>query len=123
MKRKYVKNIVIILTHFRTKSQNFFNVITFMISFHLSEQITDLEERKKTLQSQLYDIFAPLSAIYRWQPFEEILFAIWTNTKKMLQSQLYDIIAPLSAIYRQQPSKLWPPLHVCPDCTMYLSKF
>ena len=66
----YQKYICIIRTHFRTRSQKFFNVITFMISFHLSEQITDLEERKKTLQSQLYDIFAPLSAIYRRQPFK-----------------------------------------------------
>ena len=57
-----------------------------MISFHLSEQITDLEERKKTLQSQLYDIFASLSAIYRphpfklWPPPRSRLFE--TNNKK-----------------------------------------
>ena len=43
----YQKHIVIILTQFRSRSQNFFNVITFMISFHLSEEIIDLEVQEK----------------------------------------------------------------------------
>ena len=94
----YQKYICIIRTHFRTRSQKFFNVITFMISFHLSEQITDLEERKKTLQSQLYDIFAPLSAIYRRQPFEETHFAIWINTIFYLDKYKKDVAKP-TALY------------------------
>ena len=38
---------ITILINFWTKSATFFNVIAFMISFHLSEQITDLEVEEK----------------------------------------------------------------------------